>query len=185
MTDELRIEYLPLSELQRHPKNPKAHDLGALHTSVNRFGYVTPVLIDERTGYLVAGHGRLDALAQLKAQGKQPPARIVARNGDWLVPVVRGVEFASDAAVEAYLVADNRLTELGGWDEPELAALLQSLADEDVKLLRATGYDEEDLQRLLFDLEPHFDPVGEDEQPRLDQKKPIVCPHCGEEFTPE
>jgi hypothetical protein len=29
-----------------------------------------------------------------------------------------------------------------------------------------------------------FDPVGEDEQPRLDQKKPIECPHCGEEFTP-
>ena len=46
---------------------------------------------------------------------------------------------------------------------------------------------------LEWGFEPHefgldglgdFDPVGEDEQPRLDQKKPITCPHCGEEFTP-
>lgn len=182
MTDELRIEYLPLSELQRHPKNPKAHDLGALHTSVNRFGYVTPVLIDERTGYLVAGHGRLDALAQLKAQGKQPPARIVARNGDWLVPVVRGVEFASDAAVEAYLVADNRLTELGGWDEPELVALLQDLAAEDEALLEATGYDGDDLQAMIDELTPpdapqDFNEYGEDIETEY------CCPKCGYQWS--
>lgn len=154
MADGMRIEYVALSDLHRHPRNPKAHDLGALHTSVNRFGYVAPVLIDERTGYLVAGHGRLDTLAQMKSDGKEPPARIEARSGDWYVPVVRGVTFNSDAEVEAYLVADNRLTELGGWDEPELAALLQSLADEDEALLEATGYDADDLQALLDELTP-------------------------------
>lgn len=154
MTDTLRIEYVALDELKRHPRNPKAHDLGAIHTSVNRFGYVNPVLIDERTGWLVAGHGRLDTLAQMKAEGKAPPARIQVKGGEWYVPVIRGVSFNSDAEVEAYLVADNRLTELGGWNEPELAALLQSLADEDVNLLEATGYDGEDLQALLDDLTP-------------------------------
>jgi len=30
---------------------------------------------------------------------------------------------------------------------------------------------------------PSFDPVGEDEQPRLDVKKPHICPECGYEFT--
>lgn len=30
---------------------------------------------------------------------------------------------------------------------------------------------------------PNFLPGNEDEQGRLDQKKPIKCPHCGEEFT--
>lgn len=177
----LRIEYIALEDLRRHPRNPKAHDLGALHTSVNRFGYVTPVLIDERTGYLVAGHGRIDTLAQLKASGKQPPARIEARNGDWYVPVVRGVAFNSDSEVEAYLVADNRMTELGGWNEPELAALLQDLAAEDEALLEATGYDAEDLQALLDELTPlapeDFGAYDEDIETAY------CCPKCGYKWS--
>jgi hypothetical protein len=32
---------------------------------------------------------------------------------------------------------------------------------------------------------PDFAPVDESEQPRLDQKAPITCPHCGMEFIPE
>jgi hypothetical protein len=30
---------------------------------------------------------------------------------------------------------------------------------------------------------PDFEPVGMDEQPRLDEKTPIECPKCGHEFT--
>ncbi len=181
MSDEMRIEYVALDDLQRHPRNPKAHDIGAIHTSVNRFGYVNPVIVDERTGYLVAGHGRLNTLVQMKAEGKQPPARIEARKDDWYVPVVRGVAFNSDSEVEAYLVADNRLTELGGWDEPELASLLQSLADEDVKLLEATGYDADDLQGLLADLNPlppeDFSTYDEDIETQY------CCPKCGYKWS--
>lgn len=155
MTDELRIDYLPLSELKRHPRNPKDHDIGAISRSVNRFGFTAPVILDERTGYLAAGHGRIDTLAQLKAQGKQPPANVKTdKKGEWLVPVVRGHGFNSDAEVEAYLVADNRLTSLGGWNEPELAALLQDLAAEDEALLEVTGYDGDDLQALIDALAP-------------------------------
>jgi hypothetical protein len=109
------------------------------------------VIIDERTGYLAAGHGRIDTLAQLKAQGKEPPANVQTQDfdGDWLVPVVRGVAFNSDAEIEAYLVADNRLTILGGWNEPELAGLLQDLAAQDTALLEATGYDADDLDAMI------------------------------------
>ena len=32
---------------------------------------------------------------------------------------------------------------------------------------------------------PDFQPVGIDEQGRLDQKKPVTCPECGHEFTPK
>lgn len=151
---QVRIEYMALSDLKRHPRNPKDHDHGAIQRSIGRFGYVAPVLMDERTGYLVAGHGRVDSLQQMKDSGQQAPARIEVRGGEWFVPVMRGVEFRSDAEVEAYLVADNRLTELGGWNEPELAALLQDLATEDADLLEATGYDSDDLDDLLHMLAP-------------------------------
>lgn len=32
---------------------------------------------------------------------------------------------------------------------------------------------------------PDFRPVDMDEQPKLDQKSPMTCPHCGMEFIPE
>ncbi len=150
--DAIRIEYMPLDKLQRWPRNPKAHDLGALHVSINRFGFVAPITIDERTGKIVAGHGRLDALQQMKAGGKDAPAGIEVRDGEWYAPVVRGIRFNSDAELEAYLVADNHLVELGGWEEEELAALLSDLAAEDEELLEATGYDADDLDALLAEV---------------------------------
>lgn len=152
----MQIEYMPLHELKRHPRNPKDHDIGKINTSISRFGFVSPVLIDERSGYLVAGHGRLDTLSEMKQRGNVPPARIEARQDDWYVPVVRGIEFNSDSEIEAYLVADNQLTIAGGWNEPELAALLQDLARDDEKLFNTTGFDRDDLEALLNGLDPNW-----------------------------
>ena len=121
------VEYLPLSTLQRAPRNPKGHDLGALDQSFARFGYVEPIAINEQTGRVVAGHGRLDALAKKQAAHEEPPARIRVENGEWLVPVLRGVSFASDAEAEAYLLASNQITIAGGWQDDELAQVLADL----------------------------------------------------------
>jgi hypothetical protein len=102
-------------------------------------------------------------------------------DGDWLVPVVRGVAFNSDAEIEAYLVADNRLTILGGWNEPELAGLLQDLAAQDTALLEATGYDADDLQALLDELTPNVEFKEYDESVE-EEVKYCTCPNCGHEF---
>ncbi len=142
------IEYIPLADLQRWPRNPKRHDLALLVRSVGRFGFVNPVLIDERSGRLVVGHGRLEILQRMKDEGQAPPERIKVEGGEWLIPVIRGIRFNSDQEAEAYLVADNRTTELGGWDDEALAALLQELA-EDEELLESTGFDTADLDALL------------------------------------
>lgn len=156
----LRIEYIDLADLVRAPRNPKQHDLGAIHQSISRFGFVSPIILDERTGRLLAGHGRLDSLQAAKASGSSPPERIVAQDGSWRVPVVRGVASRSDQDAEAYLVADNRTTELGGWDDAALASLLSDLAAQDA--LVGTGFDKDDLDTLLRDLgyqqEPTPDP---------------------------
>ena len=184
--DDVHIEYMALGELlqRQHPSNPKDHSIDSIVRSIERFGYVTPGTIDERTGYFAEGHGRTKALAWMKQQGREPPARIDKRKDDWYVPVYRGVSFNSDSELKAFLVDANRLTILDGWNEPELAALLQDLAAQDTALLEATGYDGDDLQALLFELNPSFSPISEDDVARLDQKKPVVCPHCGQEFVP-
>ncbi len=146
---KVRVEYVPLKEILRAPRNPKDHDLGAIIQSMLRFGFVTPGVMNETTGSIVVGHGRADALAQLQESGADPPARIeVAEDGDWMVPLVRGVSFKSDEEAEAYLVADNRLTDLGGWHDEGLLEVLMALGQHDASLLEVTGFDDGDIQEI-------------------------------------
>src|SRR5687768_6272234 len=119
-----RIEYVPLSSLKPAKRNPKRHAVETVLESERRFGFVSPPVLDERTGLLAAGHGRLDALRRAKAKGLDPPHNIRVSNGDWLVPVARGVAFANDHEAEAYLLADNQTTILGGWDDRELMEII-------------------------------------------------------------
>src|SRR5579875_1791713 len=120
----VRIEYMPLSAIRRADRNARQWDLGAIHQSVDRFGFVAPIAINETTGRLIFGHGRLTALEQKKSAGEKPPQRIVERDGEWFVPVLRGIAFATDQEAEAYLLADNRTTQLGSDDPVMLAAML-------------------------------------------------------------
>jgi len=147
------VEYVPLSVLVPAVRNPRTHDLPTLTASIARFGYVEPVLEDERTGRLVAGHGRLEALAAVKAAGAAPPVGVRTEGDEWLLPVLKGVRFADDREAEAYLVAANRLVETGGWDPAGLAELLADLSEAGSVLgddgLLGIGYDEADIEALL------------------------------------
>ncbi len=147
---ELHIEYLPLSQLVEAARNPKKHALEPLGASIGRFGYVEPIILDERTGRMVAGHGRRESLLKMRAAGEMPPSGVRSGDNDWLVPVVRGWASKSDKDAEAYLVASNRHVDLGGWDDAALAEMLQSLAAADA--LDGTGFVDDDVERLLFEV---------------------------------
>jgi len=159
----IRIEYMPLSDLLErfHPDNPKSHDVGAISVSIDKLEYRMPVMIDERSGYLAAGHGRVKALASMQQQQMPMPLGVTLENGNWLVPVVRGSEYTPEQ-LQAYIVADNNLTMAGGWHDEQLAELLQDLAATDTALMEATGWDGDSLDELLRDLgmgqEPTPDP---------------------------
>jgi len=169
---ELRIEYMPLAALQRWPRNPKRHNQPLLDDSVERFGFVQPLLIDEASGKLVAGHGRLELLEMMHRAGRPAPPRIVSENGDWLVPVIRGVDFRNTREAEAYLLADNRLVELGGWDTDELRDIL---LEYDAKTeLAGIGVTESDLAdwdtfaaKLNRELDAELEPDDDDERAPL------------------
>lgn len=135
----LRIEYLPLDQLSRWPGNPKAHADDAIAASISRFGFRDPLAIDETSGRLIAGHGRLTALERAHAAGSPAPQFVQVRDdGMWLIPVTRGGSFADEAEASAYLVAHNRTSELGGWDDALLTEFLKPLDEE---LLSVTGFD--------------------------------------------
>jgi ParB-like chromosome segregation protein Spo0J len=162
MTDERRIEAMPLGQIKAAKKNPKQHS-AEIGTSVGRFGYVEPIVLDERTGRIVAGHGRREALMAMRKRGDAPPAGIKAEGDEWLVPVLRGWASRSDAEADAYLLASNKLTEAGGWDDKALAELLKDLEAQDA--LDGVGFTDAELQALLGagEFSESEDEEGEDE----------------------
>lgn len=148
---ERRIEYVPLAEIREAARNPKAHADAELQQSIDRFGYVEPMVWDERTGRLVAGHGRLSALRVAKEAGQAAPKGIRKKGAEWLVPVLRGWASRSDMEADAYLLASNQLTIAGGWDELELATLLKEL--ESGGAIEGLGFNDAQIAQILTALE--------------------------------
>lgn len=143
MTEARRIVAMPLTDLEGAPVNPKSHHEASIEASITRFGYVEAITLDERTGRLVAGHGRLEDLRRREAAGEPPPDGITAHaKKGWLIPVQRGWASKDDAEAEAYLIASNRTTELGGWDEPGFDEMVARIAEQDRTLLATFGADD-------------------------------------------
>lgn len=139
-----RIEYEALSWLVSRPwvGNPKGHDLDFLAEAFGANGFVEPIVFDEGTEKIVAGHGRIEELAALKAAGAAPPERIEARDGDWYVPVIRGMRLRDPGK---HVLASNRGVELGGWDNADLLAHLRGYEGN----LEGTGFSDKDVVRFL------------------------------------
>lgn len=126
--DQLREWLVPVHDLERYPGNPRRGQVSEIAKSLARFGQVRPVLTD--------GH------------------RIVAGNHTYLAALELGWShvaavpnaFKSDDEARAYLLADNRLPELGEYDQTELTAMLEEL--EQSGRWDGTGYALDDLEDL-------------------------------------
>ncbi|WP_290633454.1 hypothetical protein [Aquisalimonas sp.] len=150
---QTEVAYTPLDEIRPHPGNPKQHDVGLIVGSLRRFGFLDPVVVDQRTGLLVSGHGRCEALRTMRDGGEEPPSGI---NPDgWRVPVYVGWSSRDDDEAAAALVALNRSTEAGGWDDSALRNILDRL--DEIGRLDGVGYSEREIERLRDRLD-HVDP---------------------------
>ena len=149
---DIKVEYIPLADIVEADINPKDHDIGQIYQSIKRFGFTQPIMMNENTGKLLAGHGRLQTLQQMKQGGEKVPARIKEKDGQWLVPVLKGIAFEDDMEAQAYLIADNRLTELGGWNTGELVDTLQELVEGGLSL-DGVGYDFDDLETMVTQID--------------------------------
>jgi len=151
---ELRIEYMRLDRLPPAPRNAKKHDVPGIRSSFARFGFVSPPIINEGTGNLVAGHGRIEVLTEDHRKGKRKPPkriRVDPADGMWMVPVYRGIRFDSDADAELYVLADNKLQERAGYDNDILAEMFQDHSRDDLGI---AGFDTSEIDELL---EPELD----------------------------
>ena len=141
VTPGIQVEMVALSKLMEWPGNPKEHDLDGLGESFERFGFVEPILFDEKSKRVVAGHGRRKKLLAWKESGHPPPDGVVVRGKEWFVPVLRGKSFRNAHEAEAYLLAANQLVVKGGYNATALAAMLSKHVEDAVVAVEARDGD--------------------------------------------
>lgn len=147
------IEYVPLDSIKVAKWNPKQHEAQLIADSISEHGFVNAMVLDDRTGELVAGHGRRDELLRARAAGEDPPEGVTLGDDDtWLVPVQRGWRSKSKRQAEKYLVADNATTAAGGWDNVALAPRLEDWTAKDQ--LGGTGFTVASAEDVLAGLRP-------------------------------
>lgn len=160
-----RLEMMPLTRLlsMQNRKNPKKHDLDEIVASIKRNGFKAPPMVDSATNMMVAGHGRCLALERMRFEGEELPDGIeMGDRAEWMVPALFSA-FKSETDRDAYVIADNRLTELGGYDNQLLADMLSQIAESDYGL-DGTGFSGEELDALISEYsdEPDEDSPGQD-----------------------
>ena len=155
--DELKIEYLPTSDLVPYKNNARRHhdeDVDAIVKSIERFGFNDPIGI-WKENIIVEGHGRLLAAEKLKMER---------------VPVIR-LDKLSDEERRAYALAHNKTAELSDWNPDALKLELESIEDID---MGDFGF---------IDNTSNFDSVDdyfEETEAKPKEPKRYQCPNCGE-----
>ena len=154
----LQIAYLPPEHLRPSANNARTHSkkqLKQIARSIERFGFVNPVLIADDFEIL-AGHGRVEAAKLLGLRE---------------VPTVR-LSNLSAAERRAYVITDNRLAELAGWDRELLASELKGLLELQFDDIELTGFSLGEIDHMLDAEKKEEQP--EDELPANSLEGPAV-----------
>jgi ParB-like chromosome segregation protein Spo0J len=150
-----------VNDLIPYDKNPRQmsdKQNKDLTESLKKFDLVEIPAVN-KDGTILAGHQRLRIMQSLGRGDEEIDVRVPDRQ-------------LSEKDVQEYNIRSNKNT--GEWNFDELANSFE------VDDLLEWGFDEKD-----FAIGDAFDPVGIDEQGRLDEKKKVICPKCGEEFEPK
>lgn len=131
-----------ICELKLAPRNPRIHSkrqIKQIARSIKAFGFNVPVLIDANDN-VIAGHGRISACMLL---------------GWSEVPTIC-LNHLNEAQARAFMIADNRLTEISVWDDQLLAEELKLLSLQELTFeLEDVGFDTGDIDLRIQESTPH------------------------------
>jgi ParB-like chromosome segregation protein Spo0J len=103
---------VPIDSVKPHPHNLRKHNMDAIVAAIDKYGIMSPIVVQASTRWICKGNGTWKAAKQLGAT--EIPASIV--------------ELDDDTAWQ-YLLDDNRASDLADYDRVELTKALTSLAD--------------------------------------------------------
>lgn len=188
-----------MKHYQNNPRKISKKELRQLRADLEELGDLGGFVHNLETDEFVGGNQRSEAIPGVISGKLQPivTQRYDPPNAQGTVAVGfiewQGEQFKyravrwDDATARRANIRANKAG--GDWDWDALSAW-------DASELTAWGFDSDTLKdwgsnvaglgALLGSEEvPDFQPVDIDEQGRLDQKKPVVCPECGHEFVPK
>ena len=160
----MNVINLPIDELKAYENNPRViseYAVKAVVRSIREFGFKVPIIVDENR-VIIAGHTRLLAAKELGL--KEVPC-IVAND---LTP----------EQVKAFRLADNKTSELSGWDFDKLDIELEDLKELNLDMSEF-GFlmkDDVDMNDFFDDAEPHSKANSGS------TGRHIICPECGAEI---
>lgn len=143
----MRSKIMKLADIKPAEYNPritlteKDFQYKALKASIDEFGLVVPLIVNERTGTLISGHQRLNVMLE---KGVDETEVVI-------------VDFPPEKE-KALCIAMNKVE--GEWDYGKLADIIEELRDAGVNTL-ATGFTGSEIKELLGELEAATD--GESE----------------------
>jgi hypothetical protein len=155
------FKLIPTIEVIPNPRNNNRHSIeqiNYLSKLIKAHGFREPLLISNRSGFLIAGHGRLEAAKELGMEA---------------IPAIFQ-DFASEAEEYQHMTADNEIARWAELDYQNIYDTLKEIPEIDTELLGVNNF------KL-----PDFEPGSIEDQGQLDEKKPVItqCPNCGECFN--
>ena len=127
-----------VTKLVPNPRNPNTHpdsQIQMLGRIIRNTGWRQPITVSTRSGFIVKGHGRLQAA--LLEGVKEVPVDLQS--------------YTSEAEEYADLIADNRLAELSEIDNRMLADIFADIDTGEIPL-EMTGYTEDEWEDLITGL---------------------------------
>lgn len=150
-------ELVPLEKLVPHPRNSNRHSveqIEVLAKLIKAHGFRYPIVVSKRSGFVISGHGRIDALRLLKEE-KAP---------------VNFQDFVSEAEEFQVLTSDNEIARWAELDYQSVYDALKEIPDLDVDLLGIEDFKEKEKDKkdkevdLKFDYKLEIDCLDEDKQ---------------------
>ena len=152
------VESLAVHALQIPEHNVRAHpelQLSMLMESIRNFGFAVPIVIDTEN-IIIAGVGRVMAAMRL---------------GMPEVPCIRADQL-TEAQTREFSIVDNRLSEMGYWDEEKLAGVIDQLTEAGMTIM-GTMIEEAEAVEGTYTGGLPVPPKSKNE---------VFCPHCSHRF---
>lgn len=129
------LKKVKINDLKEAKYNPRIVDkdtLDTLRTSMKEFGYIQPIIWNEKTGNVVSGHQRLKILKE------------TAKDGDTVEVVVVNLDNAKEKAA---VIGFNKIS--ADWDSVKLADLLGDIRGLGDDFLGMTGFSNNEITNIL------------------------------------
>lgn len=153
----IQIVYKKIDEIKKYKNNPRNNEsaIEKVANSIKEFGFKVPIIVD-KYNTIIAGHTRYDACIRL---------------GIKEIPCVVADDLKEED-VNAFRLADNKVSEYSEWDYIKLKEELESINIDDFNF------------EINNELDIKDDDFIKDTEITKEKKiKKYICPHCGEEFV--